>query len=121
MGRRAELARVWGPTLALTAGGLVLAGCQPNGTPSEAQMRTAVEAYIQEEMGGPSTEDNGLKAKVAEFKKGDCKKPKDGISECAFVVKVLSRDAAAAEILNLLKNGKFYKNEKGEWAVHPSF
>lgn len=102
------------------AGGLLLAGCQPNG-PSEAQMRTAVEAYIQEEMGGPSAEDNGLRAKVAEFKKGDCKKPKDGITECAFVVKVLSRDAAAAEIINLLKNGKFYKDDKGEWTVHPSF
>jgi hypothetical protein len=39
---------------------LACAGCQPNGTPSEAQMRTAVEAYIQEEMGGPTTEDNGF-------------------------------------------------------------
>jgi hypothetical protein len=36
-------------------------------------------------------------------------------------VKVLSRDAAAAEIINLLKNGKFYKDKKGEWTVHPSF
>ncbi|MFO1187551.1 MAG: hypothetical protein U1E87_08960 [Alphaproteobacteria bacterium] len=107
--------------LSAMAAGLLLAGCQPNGTPSEAQMRTAVEAYIQDEMGGPSTEDNGLKAKIAEFKKGDCKKPKDGITECAFVVKVLSRDAAAAEIINLLKNGKFYKDEKGAWTVHPSF
>jgi len=107
--------------LSVIAGGLLLVGCQPNGTPSEAQMRTAVETYIQEEMGGPSTEDNGLRAKVAEFKKGDCKKAKDGITECAFVVKVLSRDAAAAEIINLLKNGKFYKDEKGEWTVHLGF
>lgn len=104
----------------VTAGGLLLAGCQPSG-PSEAQMRTAVETYIQEEMGGPSTEDNGLRAKIAEFKKGDCKKAKDGVVECAFVVKVLSRDAAAAEIINLLKNGKFYKDDKGAWTVHPSF
>jgi hypothetical protein len=110
--------------LLVSAGGLVLAGCTPHGQPSEAQMKSAVEYYIEHDLGGVSTENNGLRAKIAAFKKSGCVKPEiDPANEwvdCSFTVKVETGDPATAAMLNLLAGGHFYK-DKGKWAVRAHF
>jgi hypothetical protein len=110
--------------LVVSAGGPLLAGCTPRGEPSEAQMKGAVEYYIEHDLGGVSTENNGLRAKIAEFKKGGCAKPDDNAAnewvDCKFTVKIEAPDPATAAMLNLLAGGHFYK-DKGKWAVRAHF
>jgi hypothetical protein len=95
-----------------------LTACVGTGSePTEAQMKEAMEYYLNHPPGVAVSDP----IKIAFFKKEACDDPtKQGFS-CTFTVTVSSRNAFA-QMYNNLPRADFYKNkESGKWAMRPPF
>lgn len=96
-----------------------LAACGGAGSePSEAQMKDAMEYYLNHPTGvtGP-----GDPVKISFFKKGACDNPTPQGYNCTFTVTVSSANQLAG-MYNNLPGGVFYKDkDSGKWAMRPPF
>ena len=94
-----------------------LSACVGSSEPTEAQMKEAMEYFLNHPPGVTVSDP----IKVVFFKKEACDEPtKQGYS-CTFTVNVSSKNMFA-QMFNNLPRADFYKNkESGKWAMRPPF
>ena len=94
-----------------------LSACTGNSEPTEAQMKEAIEYFLNHPPGVAVSDP----IKIVFFKKEACDEPtKQGFS-CTFTVTVSSKNMFA-QMFNNLPRADFYKNkESGKWAMRPPF
>lgn len=96
-----------------------LTGCFGGSSePSEAQMRDAMEQYLNHP---PGVTLAGDPIKIVMFKKEACDNPTPQGYNCTFTVNVTSKNALA-QMYNNVPKADFYMNkDSGKWTMRPPF
>lgn len=94
-----------------------LTGCSEASEPSEAQMKAAMEYFLNHPPGEPVSDPISIKF----FKKEACDNPTPQGYNCTFTVTVASRNMLA-QMFNNIPKADFYKDkESGKWMMRPPF
>jgi hypothetical protein len=93
-----------------------LTGCGQS-EPSEAQMKEAMEYYLNHPPGVQVSDP----VKIAFFKKEACNEPTPQGYNCTFTVQVSSRNMLAQMFNNVPKADFYLDKESGKWAMRPPF
>ena len=95
-----------------------LAGCGGASEPSESQMKSAMDYFLNHPTDGVKNE---APIKINSFKKGACDKPTPQGYNCTFTVSVSSTNMLA-QMFNNLPSGVFYQDkDSGNWMMRAPF
>jgi hypothetical protein len=90
-----------------------LAGCHRASEPSEAQMKDAMDTFLNHPPGGDVSDPIA----IASFKKGTCDNPTPEGYKCTFTLTVRS-DNPMVQMFGDLSSGEFYMDkDAGKWMM----
>jgi len=93
-----------------------LTGCHGS-EPSESQMRSAVNDFLNHSSGATVNDP----IEISAFTKQACDKPNEQGYHCTFTMTVTSANELA-QMFNNLTSGEFYMDkDSGKWAMRPPF